>query len=355
MFEKLLDHPLENHFNKGGLRTSIIRRIRDYRQPIPDLLWSRGWFAHCDNYGDRSYLYPGYPTRYMVRSLRQLRGRYGVIWLRLGSYPINSNWGTDRLGDVATFSRDVVGHLGGPTVLVTTDGDMSVPAHLPPNVASNILSDPNIVAWFTQNYDGSIVHPKLFGLPIGLGLHAGSINRMSGVWGQAKIFQGALSRTLPTNQRILKLWSDVHLKLHPDHNGNPRGILNDAINWGSLSKYLDLPVTRLTQTELWDRYGQYAFVISLPGHGWDCYRTWEALALGAIVVTIHSPLDALLEPYRVIFLDGTKPNCWEILNDSNWIDRMWEQYSLKPVIDLRWSSWIEMVRSKLVRNDTFKT
>ena len=96
-------------------------------------------------------------------------------------------------------------------------------------------------------------------------------------------------------------------------------------------------------------------MISLPGHGWDCYRTWEALALGAIVVTIHSPLDALLEPYRVIFLDDTKRNCWEILNDSNWLERMWEQYSLKPVIDLRWSTWIEMVRSKLVRNDTFKT
>src|SRR5258708_18314805 len=41
----------------------------------------------------------------------------------------------------------------------------------------------------------------------------------------------------------------------------------------------------LTRTETWRRRGEYAFVMSPHGLGLDCHRTWQALALGHIVLT----------------------------------------------------------------------
>ena len=339
-------YPIENLFNKAGLRSTPFRKLRDYSLQPPNILWSRGWFAHCDYCGDLSFCNPAYPTRYMVKSLHRLRGKRGVIWLRLGSYPINESWGRDRLGDVATFARDVIGHLSGPTVLVTTDGDMSIPDHLPAGVAQQILSDPNIMAWYTQHYDGTLRHPKLLPLPVGLGLHAGVMNRLTGIHGQAKKFFSALGLSLPQNERLMRVWSDVHFRVH-QHNGASRAPLAEAIRNGELKALVDAPVRRLPQTEIWRQYGRYAFVVSLPGHGWESYRTWEALALGAIVLTVHSPIDILIKDYRVVFIDSSKNDWWLILRDPNWLETACLQASRKPVVDLSWHNWVNKVRSHL--------
>ena len=39
---------------------------------------------------------------------------------------------------------------------------------------------------------------------------------------------------------------------------------------------------------LFKRIGQFAFVASPPGNGFDCHRTWEALILGCIVIVQNS-------------------------------------------------------------------
>ncbi len=341
--------PIENRLNKGGLRSTIVRRLRDYSFAPPDLLWSRGWFHESDYCGDCSFLYPAYPTRYTVKSMRKLRGKKGLIWVRLGSYPMEPKWREGCIGDVATFARDVVGHLSGPTVLVTTDGDMSVPADLPVGVADTILADPNIVAWYTQHYDTTVSHPKLFPLPIGLGLHAAVMNRFTGVKGQAKCFTKAQNLTLSQETRIKRIWSDVHFRIH-QHNGGARVPFADAIKSGHLKEIVDTPPRRLTQAEVWGKYGSYVFVMSLPGHGWESYRTWEALGLGAIVITIHSPIDTLIKNYRVVFLDSKQENWWLKLRDQKWLNRVWREASIKPIVDLSWKNWRKMVRSHLVEN-----
>lgn len=347
---------LENLVNKGGLKTTVLRRLRDYSLKPPDVLWSRGWSYFADYVGDGSYLYPAFPTRYCVANLMHLRKKSGLMWLRQGSYPIKEDWGAEhesRLGDIATFARDVVGHLGGNTVLVTTDGDMSVPGDLPTGVAEAILDDPNIVAWFTQNYDGSLSHPKLQSIPIGLGFHANP-NRITGVKGSAGSFQRIRTQARIDNERIPRIWCDCHQTLHPRSDvrkhptqDDPRLTLATALNQLPVLSAIDALPARITQAALWRRYASYRFVISLPGHGWDCYRTWEALGLGATVITVHSPLDDLLSPYRVIFVDVKKPEDWFILNDQDWLTAEFAKCKLKPIPPLSWDHWITTVRRSL--------
>ena len=68
---------------------------------------------------------------------------------------------------------------------------------------------------------------------------------------------------------------------------------------------------------MWRRRGEFAFVLSPPGNGLDCHRTWEALALGHIVLVPSSSLDRLYSELPVILLhrwDEITPE-----NLGNWL------------------------------------
>jgi len=94
-----------------------------------------------------------------------LRGKRGIIWLRYGSSTPN---------DIDVFAHDALPFLSGPTVLVTTDGDLSIPAELTPEVVTAILNSKHIVAWYSQNLViGEYEHhdnDKMKHMPIGGGL-----------------------------------------------------------------------------------------------------------------------------------------------------------------------------------------
>lgn len=56
---------------------------------------------------------------------------------------------------------------------------------------------------------------------------------------------------------------------------------------------------------VWRAMGAHAFVASPVGAGFDCYRTWEGLFFGAIVIAQRSPLEAEFRAARlpVVFVD----------------------------------------------------
>ena len=143
-----------------------------------------------------------------------------------------------------------------------------------------------------------------------------------------------------------RIWSDTHLRDHPGFHGNPRATLSAALDKFQFN-FLDHPSRRLAQTDIWDRYLNYDYVISLPGHGLDCHRTWEALGLGAVVITVHSPLDDLLKGYRVIFLDAREPRDWLILDDRDWLAVESKKCIHKPIPTLSWDYWLTRVREPL--------
>ena len=159
--------------------------IQRYALHKPEYLWSRGWYRFADWSGSNNWIYPVYPTRYRISSLHRLRGKKGVIWLRLGSDPPKPEYDNGAPGDVTLFSRKVVGQLGGPVVLITSDGDRSIPSGLPAGIADAILDCPNILEWYTQNLDDPETHPKLKPLPIGIDLHSPTTKRYSGPPGPA--------------------------------------------------------------------------------------------------------------------------------------------------------------------------
>ena len=307
--------------------------------------------------GDSNYAYPAYHTRYRIQSLKRLVGKQGIIWLRLGSDPPKPEFENGAPGDLVIFARDVIGKLSGPVVLITTDGDRTIPTGLPDDVVQKIVNDPNIKVWYSQNLVTPSPHPKLRSLPIGIDLHT-PMGRFSRTKIKAELFESAIRNSSTSEDRVPRVWSDVHLE--PDLGdlvGEPRGLLTetrdelrDGINTGALAGIVDSPAGRIPLQSVWKKYGSYEFVMSLPGHGLDCHRTWEALALGATVITVHSPLDNLLQPYRVVFIERKTKYWWEVMMNSDWLDHARRVVDRSQKFDIRMDSWISKLHKELSIN-----
>ena len=79
-------------------------------------------------------------------------------------------------------------------------------------------------------------------------------------------------------------------------------ITNKIKNWTQL---FYLSKSELSQIDLFKERSNYIFVLSEIGNGLDCYRTWESLLFGNIVIIKTSPLDDLFieHNYPVVIID----------------------------------------------------
>ena len=83
----------------------------------------------------------------------------------------NTKYKCIRIGndgnDILQFSK-LLNIIDTPTILITIDGNLSIPSDLPKDIVTNILTNKNIIVWATQNWDG-IKNPKIVALPTGIG------------------------------------------------------------------------------------------------------------------------------------------------------------------------------------------
>ena len=97
----------------------------------------------------------------------------------------------------------------------------------------------------------------------------------------------------------------------------------------------------LPRTKLWRARGEYAFVLSPHGMGLDCHRTWEALALGHIVLVPSSALDPLYAGLPVAILRS-----WSDITPENLRKWLLQYRERKGVPEkLTTSFWIERMRA----------
>ena len=230
--------------------------------------------------------------------IETITDKNNIIFIRNGS--------TNRCTDLQIFA-DHLHLIRIPVILITTDGDRSMPStHDYNKVINKLLSSDIIIRWYTQNYDKSIIHPKLTYIPIGFDLHTmrwlvnGSVSGKVEYMIKSRIF--AL-----TNKRISgAIFCDAHLTVsHPD-----RLNMYDALSGNKNVHFLE---DRISFTEITDTYNKYNFALSPRGNGLDCHRTWELFMAGIIVITRTSALD---EMYIKNNLPVVILNDWNELNDD---------------------------------------
>ena len=300
-----------------------------------EYIWSKGPFTN--DYSQQSQLIPSKQDQ--ILSQIKNANITGVLWIKNGD--------TVKVSDLIKLSQNIK-YLQRPVILITTDGVRPVPSSYPKKIVTALLAYPNILIWRTQNYDGTLVHPKLKRMPIGFDLHnprtflngKGQINKFNEM---LKIRKNYLSQ-----EKHFKIFCDAHVPseykalryTHPE-----RGFLHQLLLKYN-SPWIVLQNGRTDFKTVTNNYNKYKFALSPRGKGLDCHRTWELLLAGAIVITRSSSLDQMYidNQLPVVILDS-----WDELFQPNLKNKMqeWmEQYSewtkLEHILPrLRFDWWIK--------------
>src|SRR5688572_28791214 len=111
-------------------------------------LWSKGIGLLCDFHGPADYWRA--PTE-SIANEDMFRSHYvdaaGLVWLRLGTRSRNG----ERV-DIDHFVSAALPSIRRPFVLITTDGDASVPSELSASSVEALLDCAWLTAWYTQNH-----------------------------------------------------------------------------------------------------------------------------------------------------------------------------------------------------------
>jgi len=152
------------------------------------------------------------------------------------------------------------------------------------------LDDDKIVAWFGKNL--TLEHKKAFPIPIGLANKHWDHPR--GFNGDTQLIENAL-KNAPQERGIL-----LYMNFNPATNKKHRG---SAIETFSKKKFC-YSANRMPIKYYRDELTRSKFIVSPPGSGIDCYRTWEAIYLGAIPIILSSKLDKLYKDLPIVIVDN---------------------------------------------------
>src|SRR6478735_1819246 len=115
-------------------------------------VWSRGIGLLCDHHGGVGFVKGQRggrpPLRFDPAQFERVKDG-DLVWMRLIALP--------------QFLAEALPRMSARFALVTGDEDWAIPSGFAGS--QQLLSDPRVLCWFTQNYDGSGPDPKLFPLP----------------------------------------------------------------------------------------------------------------------------------------------------------------------------------------------
>jgi hypothetical protein len=192
-----------------------------------------------------------------------------------------------------------------PYRLVTNNCDHDAPGEFAP-----YLDDPKIVKWFAANVTG-ITHPKLIPIPRGFPnrfLPFGNlevIEKVAPLKGNTDrpilAYLNFNTYTYPSERNfVLNLFKDCTWVFHP---------LRDL---SSDNKMANQPHSHVrTQEDYLIELSQSKFAFSPRGYGLDCYRTWEALTLGAIPIVTTSGIDPIFDDLPVLIIQD-----WNVITEA---------------------------------------
>jgi len=170
---------------------------------------------------------------------------------------------------------------------------------------NKLLDCQNLEKWYAKNI--SIVHPKLFPVPLGPKFQ----------WYSTEFFGEPKQPILSIlNEHCLtpeKNFLDQNMKsellffnysvgttekpFYVEHT-DIRKIAKEQLEENGFVMSENVPFIEYLQ-----ELSKYKFCISPPGRGIDTHRHWESLMVGTIPIILHTPLDPLFEKLPVLFVN----------------------------------------------------
>ncbi|CAF1295529.1 unnamed protein product [Adineta steineri] len=185
-----------------------------------------------------------------------------------------------------------------PFVLITHNSDGSAPGRY-----VRYLSNPKILHWYASNLNQKNLQ-KIFPIPIGLA------NTRWGHGDLDKISFALKNHRKPWSQRTTFLYVNFAIDTNIDQR-------TKAITQASTIKNVQIVNERISPETYLEQIGNAKFVLSPPGTGIDCHRTWEALLMGAVPIVLTSGLDPLFTKTRSIIIDDWSQLSYNFLSSFN--------------------------------------
>ena len=223
-----------------------------------------------------------------------------------------------------------------PFVLLTGDSDSVLPID-EPEISERVASHPLLLRWYSQNYIGS--HTKVSHMPIGLDLHSTLLPGL--LVGKPPryielVLHSIAYYTPALKARRLMCYSNFHFNMKwrfgYERKSAIAAVPTELVFYES--QIVDPVVT-------WMNQAQYAFVLSPPGNGLDCHRTWEALVLGCIPIVKSSGLDPVFDGLPVLIVKEWSDITLELLSKTR-DEHAKRRFSLER---LTLQHWVERFRA----------
>jgi hypothetical protein len=185
-------------------------------------------------------------------------------------------------------------------VIVTCCSDMTLPSN---SSVHAVLDNPKIVRWFAQN--AALEHPKITRTPIGIDFHSLAKRAAWNTQSDSPQHQNAFllelhAKAKATPVRSRQLVVLVNFNAHTSF----RRLVNADLHTHLPDEAIHV-MTSAARQSVWNRYLDVEFVISPPGNGKDCHRTWEAILMGAIPIVLRdSPYDNVYNGFPVVIVNS---------------------------------------------------
>ena len=107
----------------------------------------------------------------------------------------------------------------------------------------------------------------------------------------------------------------------------------------------------VTNPKCYVMMSQYKFVLSPPGAGMDCHRTWEALYIGCIPIVITSKIDELYEELPIVVV-----NDWNEIT-KEFLERKYDeimknkQDNIYNMEKLELKYWTDLINTKTIKKN----
>ncbi len=232
---------------------------------------------------------------------------------------------------------------GDKKVILVVKGDQTFPDEYScVNKIEEFINSENLLHMFVQNNNYQGQSKKISSFPVGIA-HPKKYKFPFPARSFDKKIDKILSSLKPTNQRSLRPLCDFHFAnssaRHLNELGEDRSAIAKILEKNQACDFLEI---RIPQLDLYKAKGERAFDVSPIGNGFDCYRTWESLMLGCIVIVKSSFLNPLFEGLPVVIVDDwsqvTEENLtkWlleygDVFHDENVRKKITHQYWMEKV------------------------
>lgn len=265
---------------------------------------------------------------------------------RMVHYPKNTPNNLERAPIIHVCSRalrdfmKIQNRFVFPFVLVTNDTDYTVPEDIfrSPDEFETFLNNPYLIRWYSQNT--SVQTDKLVPLPIGLDYH--TMAPKVSVVEQERILRNILSETVPFWERIPQIYNNCTTDTYYNRRyAKHRKTALDMIPQDLIHNQL----TRISREDTWHNTVKYTFVLSPPGNGYDCHRTWESLVLGSIPIVLSTPIDHVFSELPVWIVKS-----WNEVTHENMMEVI-QQFKKKYMADefnmkkLKMMYWVDRMKA----------